>query len=188
MVLKINHMNRTNISSIDLEFGVGPIPTPTPTPNVSNNPIMNTRDEDLIIWKLKLCICLTILFIGLPMAFCDIYFGYNDKSCVSNPVTNIDINLYDYLIVAGWSSIGMILIFMIGIILLDPLMNSILYFIALLMSIFSFCWNIIGGVIFYSFIDNTTCSQSVFNYVSASLIIKYVFTLLGIIMSRNNKD
>ena len=183
---KKNNMIKTSIPSTDLEFGIGPIPTPNV--NVSNNPIIDIHNEDLTIWKLKLCLCLTIIFIVLPMSFCDLYFGYNDNSCVSNPVNNIEVNLYYFLIVSGWMSIGMILIYIIGIILLDPLTTTIMCFIGLFTSLFSFCWNIIGGVIFYSYMDNSTCSHNVFDYVFASLVIKYVFALFGMIMSRNNKD
>ena len=52
---KKNNMIKTSIPSTDLEFGIGPIPTPNV--NVSNNPIIDTHNEDLTIWKLKLCLC-----------------------------------------------------------------------------------------------------------------------------------
>lgn len=177
-------MSRTNMTSTDLEFGVAPISNP----DVLNNPIVHRNNEDSSVWKLKLCMCLTVTFMILPMAFCDLYFGYNDISCVSNSVRNIGVNLHQYLIVSGWMSIGIILVFMIGIVMLEPLTTSIVCFIGFLISLFSFCWNIIGGVIFWSYMDNSTCSQNVFNYVFASLIIKYVFTLFGILSSRSSKD
>lgn len=177
-------MNKTRMTSTDLEFGIAPMPIP----NISNNPIIDTYNEDLTIWKLKLCLCLTIIFIGLPMSFCDLYFGYNDNSCVSNPNNNIEVNLYYFLIVSGWINIGMIFTGIIGIVLLNSITTTIMCFIGLLTSLFSFCWNIIGGVIFWSYIDNSTCSHNVFDYVFASLVIKYVFALFGIIMSRNSKD
>lgn len=78
------------MSSSDVEFGIALIPIP----NVSNNSIIDTQNEDLTVWKLKLCICLAIIFIILPMSFCDVYFGYNDNYCVSNSISNIKVILY----------------------------------------------------------------------------------------------
>ncbi|MFM7982581.1 MAG: hypothetical protein ACKPKO_24990, partial [Candidatus Fonsibacter sp.] len=77
-------------------------------------------------------------------------------------------NLYYVLIVSGWINIGIIFTGIIGLVLLSYLTITIMCFIGLLTSLFSFCWNIIGGVIFWSYIDNYTCSHNVFAYVFAS--------------------
>jgi len=55
-------------------------------------------------------------------------------------------------------------------------------------SITSFAWNIVGGVIFWAFMNNALCSNNVFNYVFASLIIKYINIIICSFSNKNNKN
>jgi hypothetical protein len=112
---------------------------------------------------------------------CDLYYAYNDSTCVTNSAKPLNINLKDYLIVSGYILLGEIitLIYLCWTTIYNDVERSncttiiaiiLIYFCA----VFSLVWNIIGGVIFWSYMDNTTCSSNVFNYVFTSLIIKYV--------------
>ena len=51
---------------------------------------------------LKSLIWLLIMIIGFPLPFCDLYYGYTDDTCVSEPAGRLVINLKDYLLVYGW--------------------------------------------------------------------------------------
>jgi hypothetical protein len=44
---------------------------------------------------------------------------------------------------------------------------------------FSISWVIVGAVIFWSEIDNSTCSKSTYSYVMASIIIRLVGIFIG---------
>jgi hypothetical protein len=50
----------------------------------------------------KYVVWLLIMIMGVPIPFCDLYYGYNDNTCVNQPIDKLSINLKDYLIVYGW--------------------------------------------------------------------------------------
>lgn len=120
----------------------------------------------------------------LPLTIADLYYGYSDDSCVTNSAKPLVITLRDYLTIGG--IIGLIKIFLMIILgifykLKDFLslspsdtISSIAMISFFCCHIFTFAWDIGGCVIFWSYMDNTTCSLPVFNYVFASLIIKWV--------------
>jgi hypothetical protein len=149
----------------------------------------NNIKEILIV---KSVLILYFIIVGMPLAFCDLYYGYTDNSCVSNNTDKLSIDLKDYLIISGWLTSSLLFVIINGIICFN---DSTSEFIALfgiiifvLSALFNISWNIIGGVIFWSYMDNSKCSSSIYNYVFASLIIKYVFTFIGIYNSISSKD
>lgn len=177
-------------TSINSEFNSNYNSTYNTFPTIQ---IKYTSDSEsgLCLWGFKLCIYLIIIFIMFiifPFAFCDLYWAYRDNSCVHNLAGKLSINLYDYLLVSGWMSIGIILMLILGILCMSPIIMFSFGIIGMFIALFSFCWNIIGGVIFWAYMDNSTCSSSVFNYVFASLIIKYVFMLFSLCLSKNIKN
>ena len=106
---------------------------------------------------------------------CDIYYGLNDTSCVNQDVTRINLNLKTFLLVRGFILLGLIADFMLT---LCTLTHSIIKFctciqltIFTLVSLFLLAWNIIGATIFWSYMDNSKCSNPVYNYTFASLVI-----------------
>jgi hypothetical protein len=116
--------------------------------------------------------------ITFPILCCDIYYGLNDKSCIKNHVDRFNINLKQYLLISGFYSLGMFLLWLIGIMIHNKKNKKMLSLIALIMSFPSFVFililDIIGAIIFWNDMDNSTCSGSVYNYVNTSLIIKFV--------------
>lgn len=44
-----------------------------------------------------------------------------------------------------------------------------------LVNLFLIIWNILGAIIFWGLMDTTNCSDTIYNYMFASLIIKLVF-------------
>ena len=76
--------------------------------------------------------------------------------------------------------------FSVGIFCQNSIILAILGFIGIGIGLFNFCWNIIGGIIFWSYMNNSTCSSNVFNYVFASLIIKYTLMFISSATSTNN--
>ena len=54
-------------------------------------------------------------------------------------------------------------------------LNYIFMLFLYINGLFNIIWNIIGSIIFWSYMDNNQCSNEVFNYLFASLIIKLVF-------------
>jgi hypothetical protein len=156
----------------------------------TTNALNDSYDDRSGIYCLKFTIIFLILLLELPLTVCDLYYAYNDDSCVSSPVDRISVNLKEYLIVSGLLLVCFQFIIISIVILYNE--NSKGFLLAfgtilfVFISIFNTTWNIIGGVIFWSYMDNSICSNNVFNYVFASLIIKYVFAAFSIFS--NNKE
>ena len=199
--------------SPSLSLSSNPSPNPNPNPNPSSNsktslspslrtiPIYNQNrttisiksNNDITgIYCLKSIIIFVILLFGLPLTICDLYYGFTDDSCVSSHVDRINVNLKQYLQVSGLLT-GCFIFLLILLILINEenskgfllRLGTILY---LFISIFNNVWNIIGGVIFWGYMDNSLCSNSIFNYVFASLIIKYVCCAFGLFSNNKKKD
>jgi|LauGreDrversion4_2_1035121.scaffolds.fasta_scaffold238884_2 predicted secreted protein len=142
------------------------------------------QDDEVSRKILVYSIWIVVLIICLPIIVCDLYFAYNDETCLNDYPANIDLNLKQYLIVSAFTSLIIINIYM-------TLMNYFtkdsyndnmcliiwsFVFIGLL-GIFALIWNILGAVIFWGYIyGNGNCSRKVSTYLFVSLIIKFVFT------------
>lgn len=125
-----------------------------------------------------------LLIIGLfvlPFAITSIYYAYTDKSCVNLQAGRLYVNLKIFLAVNGimqLSSFGI----NIGIIMCNNMTDvQIIYkhplikAVALLGNMFALSWSIVGGIIFWSLIDNNKCDTPIYNYIYALLIISYIF-------------
>lgn len=152
---------------------------------------------------LKSAIWLLIMIISFPLPFCDLYYGYTDDTCVSEPAGKLAINLKDYLLVYGWIIMSILGLLSIALCFIEfnssssrtstsngcfVFSRTFLTIISALTNIFLTIWNIFGAVIFWSLMDTSECSNSIYNYVFASLIIKIVFNVISILQSKNDKD
>lgn len=154
---------------------------------------MKSKNDKLKIISFVVVFVLCSFFI--PIMICDLYYGTNDKSCVSTSAEPLSINLQDYLIVSGYMTFSILITLMaVGFCLGDcgfegccGCLSYFLIFLVCLGFIFKMVWDIIGGVIFWAYMDNTKCSNSTFNYVTASLIIKYVCYFISSTQSNNQK-
>lgn len=135
---------------------------------------------------------------SIPMTIFNLYFGFFDSTCVNNHAKPLIINLKHYFIVDGLFSISIpFLLFFISIIahkicynhnnvekILSPLIGPFYAFFAFLIFLFfKIIWSIIAGFIFWKYMDNTTCSYTLFNYLFSSLIIKYIFYFFSLIFT-----
>jgi hypothetical protein len=126
-----------------------------------------------LAWLIQICII-------FPFIFGDLYFGYNDNTCIDEPTGKLLINLKDYLIVNGWILITLLSLIKINNVLINfnftnlilMIINKFVNFILSLICIFIIVLNILGTVIFWSKIDTSKCSLNIYTYVYVSLIIK----------------
>lgn len=159
---------------------------------IQNN--LNQIENKNIIYYFKI-ICISIfLFINFPIIFCDLYFAVNDNTCINQKMDKLNVNMYDYLIVSGiYSSIISIISVLFILFFIDTIKNNKIKIVNYLFMLFLYvngffniAWNIIGSLIFWSYMDNSQCSNQVFNYLFASLIIKLIFS--STIFVNNNKN
>ena len=160
---------------------------------------MSETSENCSNCCFKFSVWLLIMIFGFPLPFCDLYYGYIDNTCVSEPVDKLAINLKDYLLVNGWilmSLLGLIsiLIFFMDINTFNNKTTNNGYFtgiivfsgiISVLIGIFLTIWNIIGAIIFWNLMDTTNCSNGIYNYVFTSLIIKLVCCVIALLQRKN---
>lgn len=175
------------------------------TPSTTTTKYSNMESSDSCGTKccLKLTFWLLVMIIGFPIPFCDLYYGYTDDTCVSESAGKLAINLKDYLLVYGWIVMSMIGLLSVVLCFFDINLSgsrtsssdgcfvfggTFLTIINSLVNIFLTIWNIFGAVIFWSLMDTSECSNSIYNYVFASLIIKLVFNVISILQSKNDKD
>ena len=169
-------MSVTNCESNDIENGIN-----------SNN-IENTK----IVNNVKIVLLIIFTLLSFPLIFCDLYFAANDKTCVHQTFDKLAVNMYGYLIVSAIYSIFMLFISYASIIAVDVENDNICLLICVTIigfinKIFITSWTIIGGVIFWHFMNNNDCSFTVYNYLFASLIIKLVLVSIGNMQQSDNK-
>lgn len=161
--------------------------------NLQNNLEENQNDETNIINCLKLIFVSILILVNFPIIFCDLYYAVNDNTCVNQKMEKLVVNMYDYLIVSGIYSVIITVTAIIFIVFYIPsiqntktiTLNYIFMLFLYIIGLFNISWNIIGSLIFWSYMDNNKCSNEVFNYLFASLIIKLIFC--STILLNNNK-
>ncbi len=150
------------------------------TDNTKNNN-KNQKNGDLGIKELRIfgyMITALMIFVYSGFIVCDIYYGLNDKSCVSQDVGRISINLKTFLLVRGFVLLGFVLNILLGSCLVT---NSTIQICGcfqittmVLVVLLLLAWNIVGAVIFWGYMDTSECNNPVYNYTFASLIIMFV--------------
>ena len=173
--------------------------------NTSNNSSNNDNNSNIkgilkksepnnevnIMFILKGFMIILILAFTVPFIICNLYYAYNDNSCVTINPDNFGVNLKTYLavdgIVVGIALLGIILAAFCLFKEPDNNDNCSLNVFGKIATIFGIAWTIVGAVIFWKLIDNTKCDKSVYNYIFVQLVIKIVCYLLRIISNSNNK-
>jgi len=149
-----------------------------------------TANEDVSVKKdiifIKLFIGILIIICCLPFIVCDLYYAYTDNSCVHNPTKKSIVDLYTYLLVSGYYGICSLAIVVCGIIAIDiekerenELVNVLFLLITYISTLFSTSWIIVGAVVFWNEVDNSTCDKPIYNYLYASIIIKLICCFLS---------
>jgi len=171
-----------SVNSIDLEEAND---DNTPQIAVKYNTLNTVESDDKNVLRgMKLCISTILIIIYSPFIICDLYYAYTDNSCVHIPASKMSVNMYTYLLVSGYNSLCVCMIYVIGIICVTDkpehttCINNMIYCIVstitCMSAVFSVAWVIVGAVIWWNEIDNATCSRATYNYVMASIIIKIV--------------
>lgn len=153
---------------------------------------IHKNDKNIIFFKIVVSIIFTLL--NFPIIFCDFYYAINDNSCVNQKMDKLAVNMYDYLIVSGISSVIITFISILFIFYFEKikttkfiLFNILFILFLYIIGLFTIGWNIIGSLIFWNYMDNNKCSNEVFNYLFASLIIKLIFCSSILFKSNKNK-
>ena len=167
--------------------------------NNSNNSSSNIKGilkkpkNDISEQNIMLCVksfaFIILLGFTVPFIVCNIYYAYNDTSCVTINPDHFGINLKTYLVVDGilGAIVLFIIIFAVCCIKEEPNSNNCcLNMVGNLATVFGVAWTIIGEIIFWKLIDNTRCDRAVYNYVFAQLVIKFIGYSLRICANNNN--
>ena len=163
-------------------------------PTLSNEDYVNNVKLQINIIKIASIIFISI--IAIPFIICDLYFAYNDTSCVEiYPKYIIFINMKAYLLVSGYYTIGLICVIICNLQFLsienknsNVIFMSILSVIINVSKVFLVIWNTIGAFIFWGTLYQVEkCNTIVYNYLFISLIIKLFANLFHIFANKNKK-
>ena len=119
--------------------------------------------------------------------FFDFYYAYTDNSCINQNINKLYINMHDYLIISAYNTLAILILLIFGIFFYDDknkiyiVIYSIFYILIYINAIFVTSWNIIGNIIFWSMMDTNSCSKEIYNYLGATLIIKFIYSFILII-------
>ena len=163
-------------------------------PTLSNEDYVNNVKLQINIIKIASIIFISI--IAIPFIICDLYFAYNDDSCVEvYPKYIIFMNMKAYLLVSGYYTIGLMCALICNLQFLsienknsNVICMSILSVIINVSKVFLIIWNTIGAFIFWGTLYNVEkCKTIVYNYFFVSLVIKLLAILFHIITNKNKK-
>lgn len=129
----------------------------------------------------KVMILLLLMIVPFPIIVCDMFYAYNDESCVNEYPKGLNMNMKDYLLVCAYLSI-IILTACLGILciaskknidLINTFIHVKLYWLFMIINVFTLVWHIMGAVIFWGTLyPEKLCDNSPSSYFFASLIIK----------------
>jgi hypothetical protein len=154
-------------------------------------------NNDIIVYKqkkiikpetyVKLLVIVTVILMGSPFIIGDLYYGYNDNSCVNDYPDGLNVNMKTYLLVNGYYSIIIVSYVIISILCIsitniysitndeNSLYLILLHLLKIVLLLFITIWNIIGAVIFWGKLyTDHNCD----NYISKYLFISLIFKLL----------
>jgi hypothetical protein len=149
-----------------------------------------TNNGNKMFVILKMIMFSIIIMLTMPFIFCNLYYAYTDKSCVSIEAGHLDINLKTYLAVDGIFCAITLFIVIIVICLVNESITineknkCIFNIFGKLATLFGIAWTIVGAIIFWKLIDNNKCHKGVYNYVFTQLIIKFVCYLFRIMQNK----
>lgn len=147
-----------------------------PQPQDPSVPLDNPRSLDPVCC-FKTAFILFFTALCSPFIICDLYYAYTDTSCVHNATKHTTVNLFSYLAVSGFFNLSVLLVYICGFCSLSSEDGATCFilvcsFLQQFFLLFSLSWVMVGAVVFWSEIDNSSCSSPVYNYMMASLIIK----------------
>jgi hypothetical protein len=163
-------------------------------PTLSNEDYVNNVKLQINIIKIASIIFISI--IAIPFIICDLYFAYNDESCVEIYTKYIIfMNMNAYLLVSGYYTIGLMCIIICNLQFLsienknsNIILMTILSVIINVSKVFLLIWNTIGALIFWGTLYQVEkCNTIVYNYLFISLIIKLFANLFHIFANKNKK-
>lgn len=147
--------------------------------------------------KTDICVRTIVIIIlalfTLPFGITSVYYAFTDNSCVNLPAGKLYVNLKDYLAVNGCTYLVIFCVNATIVSIVEPAMVDNVYQTILcktfkhLCTLFTLSWNIVGGIIFWSMIDNNKCDDPIYNYIYALLIIQFVFTVATIFNEKDKK-
>ena len=152
----------------------------------------SSRKEKTTETIINLLLTIIIVMICSPIIICDLYFGLNDNSCVEEYPPSLSINLKTYMIVSALVGISALTLLITSSCFLssensdayNSCILAIISLFSLIFSVFHLIWNILGGVVFWSFAyKNNLCDKNVSTYLFISLIMKYITSFFAL---RNN--
>ena len=163
-------------------------------PTLSNEDYVNNVKLQINIIKIASIIFISI--IAIPFIICDLYFAYNDDSCVEiYPKYIIFMNMKAYLLVSGYYTIGFMFTLICNLQFLsienknsNIILMTILSVIINVSKVFLLIWNTIGAFIFWGTLYQVEkCNTIVYNYLFISLIIKLFANFCNIMATKNKK-
>ncbi len=174
-----NSINPTNVIILDIE-------------NQNRDQESARKIYELTQFKVTAGIILAVMIIMYTsFIVCDIYFALNDDSCVNQDVSRLSFNLKTFLLVRGFILLGLIFDVILTLCFTTHSMIGLCtcgqISIFVLICIFSLAWNIIGAVLFWSYMDTSQCANPVYNYTYASLVMAFVGSGINL-LTRKSKD
>lgn len=198
--LNINYdsQNEDEMFSYDIENNVNePINKNEPdelllTPHKSI--LYNVKDDDNITFVIiKMIVILFMICFVLPFVIVDLYFAYNDKSCVNLYPNKLKISLSVYLQVNSYMMImfmiiqTLVIFKKINIYKYNEIIKTIFMLLIFVFRILICGWNIIGAFIFWGYVaEKGDCSVIIYNYLFASFVIRILVIALLIANTKNN--
>jgi hypothetical protein len=165
--------------------------------NQQQTPTLLSQEEIKRIAKIETAMLTTyvlILFIVFgPFIVCDLYYGYNDTTCV-NKDSPMAITLHTYLIVSGYSALSFVGFNALATILatknssqegVDGPCILLMLVITVLFSSFKFAWTIVGAFAFWKYTEPSECSHAVSNYLWAQLIMYFIGIYIQMVFSKS---
>ena len=167
-----------------------------PLRGILRNPEANRASEEIFEARLaSVCFSAILIIIWIPIIVMDLDFGFSESNCTAKVPNDNSfkslIKLKIYLLVSGFVGIVSLGSILTAIYIFDPKRergyNGYLYSITFatmyLTYLFSIIWNIMGAITFWGFIfNNTTCEQNYISYMFVSLIIKFISSLITIML------
>jgi hypothetical protein len=151
------------------------------------------NDDNITLVIIKTIVMLFMICFVMPFVIIDLYFAYNDKTCVNIYPNKLKISLSIYLQV---NSFMMIMFMIIQTLLIFKKIKiykyneiiQIVFILIIFVSRILICgWNIIGALIFWGYVaEKGDCSVIVYNYLFASFVIRILVIALLIANTKNN--
>lgn len=161
---------------------------------LKKNYIYNENEVNIQIMLIKLASFIIIFVFMVPIIISDLYFGFNNNSCVNEKFNGVIFTMKTYLLVSGFLEVLILLVIICIISLINKDIDinekKILFMkcFRLFITISHFVWNILGGIVFWGTINiENICNTSISNYITISLILKFIGNLFVVIENFNKK-